>query len=114
MTVVKTKIKSTRSHKSLQQSRMNFRLAPEIKNRIARAAALTGQDLTEFAVSALNEKAEEVIDHHDHLLLGSMDYNFFLNSLSDATVSKPSNRSIQAAERYKSGKRKGVRYHLAD
>ena len=96
------------------QSRMNFRLSPEIKERVARAAALTGRDLTEFAVTALNEKAEEVIERHDHLLLGSEDYHFFLDALSAADVSGPSEYSIRAVEHYRSGKRKGVRYHLAD
>lgn len=96
------------------QSRLNFRLAPEVKNRIARAAALTGRDLTEFAVAALNEKADEVIERHDHVLLDSEDYRFFLNALSAKESSEPSARSIAAADRYRRGKRKGVRYHLAD
>lgn len=100
--------------KASSQSRLNFRLAPEIKKRIARAAALTGRDLTEFAVAALNEKAEEVLERHDHLLLVSKDYHFFLDALSVKDAPKPSNRSIRTAENYRKGKRKGVRYHLAD
>lgn len=96
------------------ESRLNFRLATEVKNRIARAAALTGRDLTEFAVAALNEKADEVIQSHDHILLDSKDYRFFLEALSSKKTAKPSDRSIAAAERYRHGKRRGVRYHLAD
>ena len=100
---------------SREESRMNFRLSSDIKRRIARAAALTGQDLTEFAVAALSEKADVIIERHDQMLLGSEEYNFFLDALGDATnVAEPSERSLAAAERYRQGMRKGVRYQLAD
>lgn len=127
MAIVKTK-KTIKNHKpaakttlavsagqTQEQSRLNFRLAPEIKARVARAAALTGQDLTEFAVSTLSEKAAEVIERHDQTLLGSADYDFFLNALAETgALPEPSKRSLAAAARYRRGTRKGVRYHLAD
>ena len=96
-----------------EPSRMNIRLAIEIKERIVKAAILSGQDLTEFAVATLSKKADEIIERHDNLFLGSEDYQFFLNALSENS-SKPSEKSQQIAERYKQGIRKGVRYHLAD
>ena len=114
MTVLKKKINTIGAKKKIPESRLNFRLAPDIKERVARAAALTGQDLTEFAVAALNEKAGEVIERHDNLLLGIQDHEFFLDLLSSKEVSKPSDRSLKAAENYRRGKRKGVRYTLAD
>lgn len=96
-----------------EPSRMNIRLAIEIKERIVKAASLSGQDLTEFAVATLSKKAEEIIERHDNLLLDSEDYQFFLNALSE-NPSEPSEKSQQIAARYKQGIRKGVRYHLAD
>lgn len=99
---------------SNQQSRMNIRLATNVKERVARAAALSGQDLTEFAVATLSEKADTVIERHDHLLLGSEQHDFFLNALSETSIREPSDRSRSAAEKYRQGVRKGVRYHLAD
>ena len=81
---------------------------------MARAAALNGQDLTEFAVATLSEKADEIIERHDGLLLGSEDYNFFLNALEEERPLKPSTRSRKAADIYRRGTRKGVRYELAD
>jgi uncharacterized protein (DUF1778 family) len=104
---------TTQNKKNREQSRMNFRLAPEIKERVARAAALTGQDLTEFAVATLSEKADEVIGRHDQMLLGSEDYNFFLNALEEKPT-PPSERSREAADKYRRGTRKGVRYQIAD
>lgn len=97
-----------------EQSRMNIRLATSVKERVARAASLTGQDLTEFAVSTLSEKADLVIERHDHLLFGSKEHEFFLNALAETTVPEPSERSRSAAERYRRGKRKGARYAFAD
>jgi uncharacterized protein (DUF1778 family) len=97
-----------------RQSRMNFRLAPEVKDRVARAAALAGQDLTEFAVIALSEKANEIIERHDNLILESEDYGFFLAALDDDRSTEPSERSLKAAARYRRGRRKGVRYEAAD
>lgn len=98
-------------------SRMNFRLASEVKARVARAAALAGQDLTEFAVAALSEKADETIEKHESVFLSRSDYNFFLNVLDgkgNVEAEEPSERSRTTAEKYRRGKKSGARYHLAD
>ena len=107
MSLVKNKSKA-------EQSRLNFRLTPEIKSRVVRAATIVGQDLTEFAVSTLSQKADEVLEKHDNLLLGTADYQFFLDALSVTKARKPSRKSLQAATKYRQGVRKGVRYQLAD
>ena len=75
---------------------------------------MSGTDLTEFAVAALNEKANAVIEQHENLLLDSADFQFFLDVLDSKKVKKPSKRSQAAAAVYQSGIRKGVRYHVAD
>jgi len=93
------------------KERMNFRLDPEIKARVVRAAAITGQELTDFAVSTLNERASQILQQHDSIILGSRDYDFFLDALEDNSA-KPSKRSRAAAKRYRRGRRRGVRYHL--
>ena len=98
--------------KTPNKDRMHFRLAPEIKERVARAAAITGQGLTDFAVSALKEMADEILERHENVLLDRKDYRFFLNSLDD--LKKPSRRSRTAAARYRRGRRKGVRYRFAN
>ena len=92
-------------------ARMNFRINAEIKARVARAAAITGQGLTDFAVSTLNEKATAIIERYDTINLDSDDYEFFLNAL-DKKAQKPSKRALSAARRYRQGLRKGVRHIL--
>lgn len=94
------------------KDRMNFRLDPEIKERVARAAAITGQGLIDFAVSALSGRADDVLGRHKSLLLTSEDYRFFLGALYEDR--EASGRSRAAAERYRRGRREGVRYRLAD
>ncbi len=94
-----------------EKDRMHFRLDPKIKARVARAAAITGQGLTDFAVSTLSEKADEILARHDTILLTSDEYGFFLNALAEDR--KPSKRSRPAAQRYRQGRRKGVRYQVA-
>ncbi len=94
------------------KDRMHFRLDPEIKARVVQAAAVTGQGLTDFAVSTLSEKADAILERHDSIVLNSDEYKFFLKSLSDGR--KPSKRSLAAAKRYRRGRREGVRYRLAN
>jgi uncharacterized protein (DUF1778 family) len=107
MAVAKAKKVSTAN-----KDRMNFRLDPDIKARVTRAAAISGQGLTDFAVSALSERADEILERHDSLLLNAKDYDFFLKSLDNSR--KPSQRSQAAAARYRRGRRKGVTYRFAD
>ena len=92
-----------------EKDRMHFRLDPKIKARVARAAAITGQGPTDFAVSTLSEKADQILSRHDTILLTSDEYNFFLDALAEDR--KPSKPSRAAAMRFRRGNRKGVRYH---
>ena len=107
MAVAKTKKVNT-----VNKDRMHFRLAPDIKARVARAASITGQGLTDFAISALSERANEILERHDTVLLDAEAYGFFLESLDHR--GKPSQTSRAAAARYRRGQRKGVRYRFAD
>jgi uncharacterized protein (DUF1778 family) len=106
MTLAKAKKLST-----ADKDRMHFRLSPDIKARVARAAAITGQGLTDFAVSALSERANEILERHDTVTLDAEDYSFFLKSLD--RTRKPSKSSRAAAARYRRGRREGVRHRLA-
>ncbi|MFY9224299.1 MAG: DUF1778 domain-containing protein [Blastocatellia bacterium] len=99
-------------NQTMEVDRMNFRLSTEIKAKIIKAAAITGQQLTDFAVSTLNEKANEILEQHNNIVLKSEDYEFFLASLSEEK--EPSLNSLKAASRYKQGRRKGVKYYIAD
>src|SRR6266404_7576788 len=102
MTLAKAKKVST-----ADKDRMHFRLNPDIKARVARAASITGQGLTDFAISALSERADEILERHDTVSLDAKAYAFFLALLDHAR--KPSPASRTAAARYRRGHRKGLR-----
>lgn len=93
--------------------RLNVRLSADVKLRVTRAANILGQDLTEFAVSTLNEKAVEVLERYESLKLSEKEYKAFLDILS-GEVPEPTKKSLEAAKRYKRGVRKGAVYESAD
>lgn len=80
--------------------RLNIRLSSDIKDKVTRAAAILGQDLTEFTVSTLGKRASEVIDSHEQIVLSEKEYKFFLNYM-DKPAQKPSKYSMNALADYK-------------
>jgi uncharacterized protein (DUF1778 family) len=88
---------------SAERERLNFRLDARIKQRAEDAAALLGQDLSTFAESALDEKAQAVIERAERLVLSERDFARFVDSLNDP---KPAGARLKAAaEEYKAQSR---------
>ena len=81
-------------------ARLNFRLPSHLKQTIEQAAALTGQTLSDFAVSTLVRSARSVIEEHDRTVLSNRDRDRFLSLLDDADAS-PNEALLGAARRYK-------------
>jgi uncharacterized protein (DUF1778 family) len=81
-------------------ARLDFRLNRQVKEVIEQAAAVSGQSVSEFAVSALYRTAREVLEREQTTRLSNRDRGVFLAMLdSDA---KPNNALKRAARRYKS------------
>ncbi|QQS31942.1 MAG: DUF1778 domain-containing protein [Acidobacteriota bacterium] len=80
--------------------RINVRVEPLVKERVSRAASLLGQDLTEFTVSTLNEKAIAVIDESERFELTQAEKDAFFEIL-DRPAAKPTKTALDAARRYK-------------
>lgn len=78
-------------------ARLNFRLAADLKQTVEEAAALTGQTVSDFAISVLVRSARRVIEEHDQTILGQRDRDLFV-ALLDQTDAKP-NKAIRAAAR---------------
>lgn len=64
-------------------ARLNFRLPPEAKEKIERAAVASGLSVTDFAVHALVNTADEVLERHHTHQLSKRDRDIFL-ALLDA------------------------------
>ncbi len=82
-----------------QSARLNFRLPPEIKERIENAALVSGVTVTDFAITALANTAEEVLEKHQTRVLSNRDRDIFLAMLEDD--SEPNEALKKAVEEYK-------------
>jgi uncharacterized protein (DUF1778 family) len=72
--------KSVKSAKS-RSVRLDMRINFQAKSLIERAAALTGQTVTDFAVSNLVQLAVETIERHQRLEMTDRDRDRFLAAL---------------------------------
>jgi uncharacterized protein (DUF1778 family) len=90
-------IEEISSHSEL--ARINFRLPQEAKDVIERAAVVSGQTITDFAIASLLERAQEVLDRYAQRILSDRDRDIFLALL--AADDEPNDALQQAARRYK-------------
>ena len=72
--------------RSAHRDRLSCRIDSGIKQRAEDAATLLGQDLTAFTESALNEKAQAVMEREEKLLLSDRDFEKFVTALDNPPV----------------------------
>ena len=72
-----------------ERDRLNFRIDARIKQRAEDAAQILGQDLSTFAESALDEKAQAVIEREEKLTLSDRDFEKFVAALNDPPTPTP-------------------------
>jgi uncharacterized protein (DUF1778 family) len=81
------------------RDRLNCRIDTRIKQRAEDAASLLGQNLSTFTESALNEKASQVLEREEAIMLSDRDFTRFLAAIEDP---KPVGARLKAAaEEYK-------------
>ena len=80
-------------------ARINVRVRPDIKERIEKAAVLSGKSVTEFTITALADRANDVLKSHETTTLGNRDRDIFLRLL-DKTA-KPNAALRRAASTHK-------------
>jgi uncharacterized protein (DUF1778 family) len=82
-----------------KEERLEARCAPEVKQRIERAATLQGRSLTDFLVSAADEKACKVIEQYQIVRL-SIEQSA---ALADALLNPPpaNAKAVAAMRRHK-------------
>ena len=88
---------ATRTKESV--TRFDFRLESARKRDIEHAASLLGMSLTQFAKTALIDRAREVVQQHAPTVLSDEDRDIFLAAL-DSEV-KPNAAVRRAVRRYK-------------
>ena len=84
-------------------ARLDFRLSPSAKEMIEQAAVVSGQTISDFAVTTLVKSAQEVLKRHQQRQLSDRDRDLFLQIVDQAP--RPSAALRRAAAGYK--KRRG-------
>jgi uncharacterized protein (DUF1778 family) len=82
-----------------QVSRLNFRLPIELKERIEKAAIISGVTVTDFAISILGNSADEVLEKHQTRTLSNKDRDIFLEMLENPP--QPNEALLKAVKSYK-------------
>lgn len=90
---------SSVAKKRVVRDRLNCRIDGRIKERAEAAAILLGQDLTSFTETALNEKAQEVLEREERIVLSERDFARFVESISGPQP--PTQALIEARRAYR-------------
>ena len=64
--------------KTESAARLHFRLPPEVKEVVERAAVASGLTVTDFAINALRDSAQEVLERQESRTLLDRDRDLFL------------------------------------
>jgi len=82
-----------------KSERFDMRLLPAHKQLIERAAAVTGQQVTAFAISAMVERAEQVLAQHQVTRLSAADSAAFLRILDRSAPNPGLMKAVRKANR---------------
>ena len=82
-----------------KDERIDFRVTKEAKALIARAAEISGVNMSAFIVEAARERAIRLIEAHERLVLGDAARDLFMATLTNPP--SPSEKLQQAAQKYR-------------
>ena len=82
-----------------KSARLSCRIRPAVKEQAEAAARLLGQSITDFAESALEEKAKAVLSENERIVLSEQAFREFLAVISGAP-DKPSEKLLHAVAAY--------------
>ena len=80
-----------------RNSRLSTRLTPEQKELFEHAAAVSGQTLTQFVLSAARQAAELTIQQHEIITLSLRDAQMVMDALAHP---KPANAALRQAAQF--------------
>lgn len=83
-----------------EKARFDTKLPKWQKEKFEKAASLEGyRSLTEFIVTTVNEKAEQIIEKHELVLATERDRQLFFEAIENPPL--PNKALMEAAQRYK-------------
>jgi len=83
-----------------QTARLNFRLPNELKERIEKAAIISGLTVTDFAINVLVNSADDILEKHYTRTISNRDRDIFLEMLENPP--KPNEALKNAIKEYRS------------
>jgi uncharacterized protein (DUF1778 family) len=81
-------------------ARLSCRIRLKVKEQAEAAARLLGQSITDFAETALEEKAQHVLTENERIVLSSRAFETFVAAIS-GEPEKPSEKLLAAVDFYK-------------
>lgn len=91
-----------------QNIQFNIRMAAENKAKVERAARVANQSLTEFAEAAVVQRAEEVLERQERILLSDQNFDRFVALMT--TDAEPTETALHDAAEFNQGQMDGSRY----
>ena len=91
-----------------QSTQFNIRMAVENKIKVERAARASNQSLTEFAEAAVVQRAEEVLERQQRILLSDQDFERFVRVMT--ADAEPTETALREAAEFNQGQSDGSRY----
>ncbi len=92
-----------------QTTQFNIRMAVDNKLKVERAARVTNQSLTEFAEAAVVQRAEEVLERQERILLSDRDFERFVQLMTAEAA--PTEAALREAAEFNQGRTDGSCYH---
>jgi len=87
------------SGRASRGERLEARIAPDLKRRLAYAASIRGTSLTDFIITSATREATQAIEAHENLRLTERDQQVFVDALLNPPPPRPQLRA--AADRYR-------------
>lgn len=87
------------SSTAFKTARMELKTTKGTKQMISRAATLSGQPLSTFVLNSAEEKAKNVIDHHNSLSLSYKEQESFFNVLCGPSKASLKLKKLMSMER---------------
>jgi len=89
----------TDARSTRRNARLEARVTPKLKERLARAASLQGRSVTDFIITAATEAATRILREQEVLTLSARDRKAFVAALLKPPT--PRGRLARAVKRYK-------------
>ena len=91
-----------------KSTQFNIRMSVENKEKVERAARAVNQSLTAFAEAAIVQRADDILERQERILLSDRDFERFVQIMS--ADAEPTETARREASEFRRGQWDGGRY----